>query len=554
MSISSRGSDDAAITNTGFMVGTPTYASPEQASGERQVDGRSDIYSLGCVLYEMLAGEPPFSGPNARAVVARHLASPVTSVRVLRPAVSEALSLAISRALAKAPADRFATAAEFGVAVAAPEGESVAGRRSVAVLPFANLSSDPESEYFSDGMTEEIITSLSRISALHVAARTSSFAFKGKTQDIRRIGEQLGVSTVLEGSVRRAGGRLRVTAQLIGTTDGYHLWTERFDRQIEDVFAIQDEIAERIATALQVILSPDQGAPGRGATANLDAYDLYLRGRQHFHQFRRRSFDSARDLFHQAVQMDPSYARAWAGIAETSASLYTIFDASDANMREADESSRRAVELDPDLAEAHAARGYALTIAKRFDEAWPEFTIATRLNPNLFEAWYFQARARWLAGDLSGAAACFERASEVRPEDFQTLALGATAWEGMGRSVEAARAHRLALERIDRHLQLYPNDVRAIYMGGISWTRLGDSVRGLQWVERALALDPDDPATMYNIACAFAVLGDADRSLDCLERCYRMGLSHRDWIAHDPDLISLRDLPRFKALLGVEPA
>ena len=543
------------LTATGRVVGTVTYASPEQVSAVRELDGRADLYSLGCVVYEMLTGEPPFTGPNSQAVMARHLTSPPPSVRVVRPAVPEAVSASVTRALAKVPADRFETVSEFARVLAAaldPDATATAApRRSIAVLPFVNLSPDPESEYFSDGITEEIMTSLSRIPDLRVTARTSSFAFKGKTQDVRSIGEHLGVGTVLEGSVRRAGGRLRVTAQLIETGQGYQLWTERFDRQLEDVFAIQDEIAARIAKALKVVLG-ESAAPSAGRTtpANLQAYDSYLRGRQLFHQFRRRGFEQARDLFRQAVVLDPSYTRAWAGIAEASSYLYTIFDATEANAREAESASRRAVQLDPDLPEARTALACALSSVKRFEEAWTHFEAAIRLNPNLFETWNLYARAGWLAGDLAKAVKCFDRASEIRPEDFQSLALGATAWEGLGETAEARRRHQAALDRAHRHLELFPNDGRALSLGACAAIRLGNRGLGEEWIERALRLDPDDPPTVYKCAGAYAVMGKTEEALDCLERCHAMGLSHRDWIAHDADLVSLHGHPRFEALLS----
>jgi serine/threonine protein kinase/Flp pilus assembly protein TadD len=541
------------LTATGLLVGTATYASPEQAGGDREVDGRSDTYSLGCVLFEMLSGEPPFSGATTQAIVLRHLGAPAPSVRVLRPSVPDWLDQAVQRALAKAPADRFATATDFARAISAPDPAARPARPSVAVLPFANLSPDPGSEYFSDGITEEIITALARIPALDVTARTSSFAFKGRTEDVRRIGQQLNVTTVLEGSVRRAGGRLRVTAQLIDTADGYHLWSEKFDRQIEDVFAIQDEIAERIAVALAGLLGSEAAARSKGErapTTDLEAYDLYLRGRELFHQFRRKQFVRARELFREAVARDPGFARAWAGIAMGSSYLFTTFDASPENAGEAEAASRRAVELAPDVAEARAARGYALAINQRYAEAWPELDAAIRLDPRDFEVWYLAARSRWLAGDLANAAEHFEVASRVRPEDYQAPALAATAYDGLHDAASAERCHRLALERIDRWLELYPNDTRATYLGAIAAIRLGHRTRGLEMLERAASMDPDDPATLYNIACGYAVLGEAERAIDCLERCYQMGFAHQDWIRHDADLDSLRSHPRFLALLA----
>ena len=356
-----------ALTATGLAVGTPAYMSPEQAAADARLDPRSDLYSLACVVYEMLAGQPPFAGPSARVVMARHVAEAVPPVRAVREGVPEIVERALTRALAKSPADRFGTAGEFVRALEAPS--LPAPEHSVAVLPFANLSHDPEDEYFSDGMTEEIITAASAVKALRVVARTSAFAFKGKTLDVRTVGRQLNVATVLEGSVRRAGRRLRITAQLIDVADGYHIWSERYDRDLEDVFAIQDEIASSVARALQVVLTePKQLARERPPTKSLEAYDFFLRGRQLFHQFRRKGFEAARQMFQRAVEIDPAYARAHAAIADCWSMLHHL-DATEENARGADEASRKALELDPEAAEAHASRGVALSAGQRHTRA-----------------------------------------------------------------------------------------------------------------------------------------------------------------------------------------
>jgi len=289
-----------SLTQTGMSLGTPAYMSPEQASGEHEIDGRSDIYSLGCVLYEMLAGEPPFTGPSVQAIIVRRFTEPARSVRALRPEVPELVDRALLRALARAPEERFAAAAQLAQALAPatpvrtpPDGAptivtaSHRAARSIAVLPFADMSPAKDQDYFCEGIAEEIINALAKIDALQVASRSSAFGYKGKNQDIRQVGEQLNVATVMEGSVRKAGNRLRITAQLINVTDGYHLWSERYDRELEDVFAVQDEIAANIVKALRLVLTDEQRrAIERPQTGNVEAYEFYLRGRQFFYQFR----------------------------------------------------------------------------------------------------------------------------------------------------------------------------------------------------------------------------------------------------------------------------
>src|SRR5918994_680017 len=259
------GGDNVYLTDKGFAVGTPAYMSPEQATAERDLDGRSDLYSLACVLYEMLAGQPPFAGSNPRATMARHAIEPAPSIRSLRPTVPLAVDLALQRALAKAPEDRFATMAEFCEALVTPVPSLpelvTADRRSIAVLPFVNSSADPDNEYFSDGMTDELITALSKVEGLQVASRTSVFALKNLREDVRTLGARLNVSTVLDGTVRKSGNRLRITVQLSSVADGRTLWSERYDREMSDVFAIQDEIAETIVQTLRSTLLGELGDP-----------------------------------------------------------------------------------------------------------------------------------------------------------------------------------------------------------------------------------------------------------------------------------------------------
>ena len=272
-----------SLTQVGMSVSTPAYMSPEQAVGE-EVDGRSDLYSLGCVLYEMLVGEPPFTGPTTQAVIAKRFVQTPADVTALREGIRRPVARALQKTLSRLAIDRYDTASEFVTALAEVDAPvlmttvHVAPEKSIAVLPFANMSADPENEYFSDGIAEEILNALSQITDLRVAGRTSSFSFKGKNENLRSIGEQLNVRTVLEGSVRRSGKRVRITAQLIDVTDGFHLWSERYDREIEDIFAVQDEIASAIAGKMQTTLSGSASRAQR-ATENIDAYGFYLKGR-----------------------------------------------------------------------------------------------------------------------------------------------------------------------------------------------------------------------------------------------------------------------------------
>jgi serine/threonine protein kinase/Tfp pilus assembly protein PilF len=549
------------LTQTGSALGTPAYMSPEQAAGDAELDGRSDIYSLGCVLYEMLAGEPPFTGPTVRALMVKHFTDPVPSVSRLRPGVPERVERATTQALAKEPVDRFASASEFARAlVEAPSGArssrpvaqpAAAIGRSIAVLPFADMSAQHDQEYFTDGIAEEIINALTKVQALRVVSRSSAFAFKGKNQDIRQVGEQLNVSTVLEGSLRKAGNRLRITAQLINVADGYHLWSERYDRELEDVFAVQDEIAENIVRSLRVVLSEDEKrAIEQPRTDDVQAYEYYLRGRQFFHQFREKGLQFARRMFARAIEIDPNYARAYAGIADCSSILYHYWDASNANLEQADTASRKALELAPTLAEAHAARGLALSLRGRYDDAEREFDAAIRLDPQLYEGHYYFALARFQQGKLAEAAKLFEQAAAVRPEDYQAPILAAQSYAGLGQHAMADAGYRRAAITVERHIELNPDDPRALYMGANILCHIGRREQGLEWGDRALALDPEDAGVLYNTACLNAVAGRSDYAIELLEKAVQNGFGHREWIDNDPDVASLRDHPRFQALLN----
>jgi adenylate cyclase len=423
--------------------------------------------------------------------------------------------------------------------------------RTIAVLPFADMSSSKDQDYFCEGIAEEIINALTKVDALQVVSRSSAFAFKGKNLDIRQVGEQLNVAAVMEGSVRKAGNRLRITAQLIKVADGYHLWSERYDRELEDVFAVQDEIAENIVRALRVVLTEEQRrAIERPQTGNVEAYEFYLRGRQFFYQFREKGLQFARRMFSRAIEIDPAYARAYAGIADCSSQLYKYWDASAANLEQAESASRKALELAPDLAEAHAARGFALTLGGSHEEANREFETAIRLDPKLYEGYLYYANGRFAEGKLAEAAKLYEQASAVRTEDYQAPGLAGMCYAGLGWEKEGRAAFEKAVRAAERHIELNPDDPRAHYLGAIAWCRLGQVEKGLGWGDRALALDPDDAGVLYNVACLNAVGGRAEQALAHLEHAVQNGFGHREWIEHDPDLESLRSHPRYQALLN----
>jgi serine/threonine-protein kinase len=394
---------DGRLTEAGAALGSPMYMSPEQASGEPQLDGRSDIYSLGCVLYEMATGRPPFSGPTAQAVMVSRLLDTPPPLRAVLPDLPASLEAVVLRAMARDREDRFSTADELASALAAVEAGKTSGpvaaltpeRVAIAVLPFVNLSADPENEYFSDGVTDELINSLAKITGLRVTARTSAFAFKGKDRDVKEIGRQLGVAKLLEGSVRRAGTRLRISAQLVNAADGYQVWSETYDRDLTDVFAVQEEISRTIAGALSVRLGGRaESAMADIGTTSFEAYNLYLKGRYHASTRTTEGLKRAIEYFQQAIDADPQYAAAHAELGAAWA-LRGFEEYSDLAPREAMPKAKRAVQralqLDPSLGEGHAWLGVIAWIYD-WDPATAERemlrAIALRPQYSYTYAWY----------------------------------------------------------------------------------------------------------------------------------------------------------------------
>ena len=422
--------------------------------------------------------------------------------------------------------------------------------KSIAVLPFVNMSGDAENEYFSDGISEEILNLLVKLPKLRVASRTSSFAFKGKDFDIPEVARRLSVGTVLEGSVRRAGDRVRITAQLIETSTDSHLWSETYDREMKDVFAIQDDIAQSIVDALQMTLTPkDRRALQYVATSNSEAYDYYLRGRKFLYAMSSRNFEHAIQMYNKAIELDPNYAIAYAGMADTYSQKYRFADASPENAASALEASERAVELDPDSAEAHASRGLSLFINEKYEEAEKHFETAGLLNPKLFESYFFYALSCSSQGQYEKAARLFVQASEVNTADYQSTSFLALAYTALGRTEDAITARNRTIELIERHLDMNPDDTRALYIGAANLSSLGESERAMEWAGRAYDAGREEPMVLYNVACTYALEGETERAMELLENAISLGWGDRAWLETDSDLDSLRDIPRFKFLL-----
>ena len=564
------------LTATGVLVGTPEYMSPEQSIGERALDARSDVYSLGCVLYEMLAGEPPYTGTTAQAVIAKRMTDPVPAVRRVRDAVPPGVDQTLMRALARTPADRFASAAAFAEALAQP-AVVTARPRSVAVLPFLNLTSDPENEYFADGITEDVIAQLSKIRALEVISRTSVMSFKKREQSLRDIAARLGVATLLEGSVRRTGDRVRIVAQLIDAEKDQHLWAETYDRQLTDIFAIQTDVALQIAAALKAELSPDEKTRiHKEPTNDLQAYQLYLQGRHCFIRYTQEGQRKAIEYFEQAIERDPGYALAYTGVALAYGELGEIGALRpDETYARAKEAVAKALELDGELGEAHCMLAFVKFV---HDFDWPgaesSFKRALELSPSSADTYDLYGRMLSALERYDEAIAAQQRAQELdplaHPLDVATALLRA------GRYDDAAEA-------ATRCIRFDPNYARGHSTLGWALLKKGMFDEGIAELEKAVALSPghglwlaqlgqayalvgkvgqaremlrqleelsqQQYVSPYHMAYVYTGLGEQDTAIDWLERAFEERAGAVYGIKGSFLFTSLRSHPRFTALL-----
>ena len=422
---------------------------------------------------------------------------------------------------------------------------------AIAVLPFADMSPGRDQDYLCEGFAEELINSLTHIDGLRVASRTASFQFRSTGADVREIGRQLGVGTLLEGSVRKADDRLRVTVQLIEVATGYHRWSQRFDRRLDDVFAIEDEIAETVATCLRggVLSRREKQALQRPQTSTA-AYECYLRGRQSLPRLTQLDLERSRDQFERAIDLDAEYGPAWSCLAAVHATLYEWFGGGADDLARAEETSRTALKLAPQLALPHVARGFVLSLSRRYDEAAQEFEEAIRLNPNLFEAYYYFARTSFARGDIERSVELFQKAADVCQEDFQSPILLAQSLRMLGRHDEAERACREGVRRAEHTLELNPIDARALSLGSAALYHDGQTERAFDWSQRSLELYPEDMGALISAGCLHSKAGHKEEALELFSRVFERGWGKRDWVEHDPDYDIVRDDPRFQKLLA----
>ena len=576
------------LTQTGMAMGTLPYMSPEQLRGAR-VDHRSDLFSFGAVLYEMATGRRPFPGASSMEVstaILRDTPKPVTELRADLP---NGLQKILDRCLSKELTERYASARELREAVerlkadlqSGPHSGSVAtpmGEASIAVLPFTNMSADPENEFFSDGITEEIINALAQLDDLHVAARTSAFSFKNKHVDLRIVGERLNVKTVLEGSVRKAGNRVRIMAQLINVADGYHLWSERYDRELEDIFQVQEEIARAIANRLKVTLKAGQQPSVKAGTNNLEAYQFYLKGRELF--YRRLHARRSAECFQHAASLDPQYALAWSGLADANNILGMYgFEPPENLMMPAKEAATRAVALDPSLAEAHCSLACSLLLHDwQYKQAEAEFLRSVELNPRYLQnlAWYGLICLVWTQGRFDEGIAWAQKAVDYDPfsayahgelslvyghagrgpeavktglaakaleESFFTYWVLQQAYHSNGQFEEAAAAGELALTLSGR--RTISLSAQAAIMA--DWGKLADAQALYSELQARARREFVSPT---HAAITAAAAGEIEQGMaylfEAVERKDPMVTTVKYW----PDLARLRRHPRFPEVLA----
>jgi adenylate cyclase len=421
---------------------------------------------------------------------------------------------------------------------------------SVAVLPFVDMSETQDQGYFCDGVAEEILNSLTHMRGLSVAARTSSFQFKAQGGDIADIARRLNVAAVLEGSVRKSGDRLRVTAQLVAAKDGFHLWSERFDVVAADVFAVQDKIAANIAAALRVSLNTEERQLlHRGQTQSIEAYDHYLRGLSYFHTFSWRTMEYARQMFLKAIEIDPGFGRAWAGLAYAAGYIYLYRQAEEKYRQEALDASARALEC-CDTAEGRTARGVALWLSREYEAAEAQFRRALEINADQYEALWLYGRLAHERGEYAKAAELWQRATAVNSEDYQAALLLPQVFMAMQDYGRAREWEERGLARALAHLDRHPDDVRALYLSAVTHAELGQEAQARMAAERALELEPNDGVVAYNLACMYVALKEPHTAIKLLERAMRAGRINSEWLAHDATLAPLKGMPEFESLLA----
>ncbi len=441
--------------------------------------------------------------------------------------------------------------APSGKVAGASAGDHAIEAGAVAVLPFDNISTDPEADYFSDGLTDELIARLSLVSEIELVSRWASMQYKGRRQDLRAIGNELGARYIVGGSVRRFQDSVRITVQLVDVATNRQLWGNTYKGKLDDIFDIQEQVAQQIVEALKLKLSfSEKVSLTKRQTVNAQAYDLYLRGQDYLYRLTKRSVEYAIQLFEKAIELDPRYAAAYAGCSSAYGQMYQWFSREEKYRAKAQELSFKALMYDSNLPEAYAAMGLSYFIWGKFEEAAASSRKAIELDPDDFIAYWTLGRIHFSSGEHEQALALFQRVIDIKPGFYAAYADLSLSYEGLGRMEEAHAAARRLLELLPNYLLQNPDDARARIFYAATLAKMGRKDEAIREGAAALELSPGDPMMLYNGACLYTLLGENDRAIDTLARAVGMGYENFRWMEHDPDLDRLRDDPRFIELIG----
>ncbi len=544
---------DAGVTKAGTTVGTLSYMAPEQIIGE-EVDARADLWSFGIVLYEMLTGKPPFRGEHEAAVMYEILNQdppPVTSIRPDAPGHFQPLIAAL---LQKDRSKRTITAAEVIEQLKARQHAEPKEHeeKSIAVLYFDNMSSEKDSEYFCAGITEDIITDLSQIKELKVVSRTDVMPFRNKEANTRQVGEALRVNYILEGSVRKAGNRIRITAQLIEVQNGFHAWAERFDRLVEDIFDLQTEVSQKIADALKITLSDSEKASlARKPTNDMRAYDFYMRGREYLSKRGRKNNEMAISMFENALAIDPDFASVFSGLTEAYSYMYIWYDGNPAWLGKTISLNERVLALDPDSVDGLFGSGMIQFHQKRFGEAKTTFEKVVKLKPDFYEAFRWLGIISDIMGNFDEAIAHHKRCAALKPFSEEPWMHLEMTYRRKGNPEAADKAVKTLHDLGQAKLDINPEDVTTISRMAGAYVRLGQPEKALEAIKTIQRIAPTDGLALYNAACTYASMGNKEETLVCLRGALKNGFKGVvEWVKSDVDFAQMLNDPEFIALLG----
>jgi non-specific serine/threonine protein kinase len=565
------------FTSPGSAVGTVSYMSPEQARGQL-VDARTDLFSTGTVLYQMATGSLPFEGETSAVIFDAILNRDPRPAAELNPSLPQDFVRILDKTLEKDRNLRCQTATELktdlirlkrDLELSKQRGKSKSDSdsgvhkpagKSVAVLYFENLSGAKEDEYLRDGITEDVITELSKIRGLNIFSRPTVLAFRDKSVTPSQVGQQLGAAYVLTGTLRRSGARLRINAQLVDARTDFPLWSERFDREMKDVFEVQDEMARKIAEALRVTLSPEElEALAIKPTENLQAYDLYLRGKRYARRQTRQDLEFALQMFENAVNIDPSFALAYAACANACAMFYCNYSRDQVWVERAREASGKAVALRWDLPEVQVSQAWVLYAAELHDEAVRMVKKAIERKRDTEGAYYLLCRALFAAGRYQEILDIAETAIEASGEDYNVYVPIVNAFGAIGKHEAARNMTQRRMAAFENHLKQVPEDARARILLGGDYAQLGRPEDALRELNLAVTLRANEASILYNAACLYCTLKQKPEALGALQKAWEAGFRDSVWARRDPDLAILHGDPEFERLYpeksaSVQPA